>query len=71
MADPIKCRMRHPPLGLKEAAMAEEERMKEMGVIEPSDAPWASPVVLVRKKDGSLRYCIDYRRINKVTKKDS
>ena len=71
MADPIKCRMRHPPLGLKEAAMAEEERMKEMGVIEPSDAPWASPVVLVRKKDGSLRYCIDYRRINEVTKKDS
>ena len=41
------------------------------GVIEPSESPWASSIVLVRKKDGSLRYCIDYRQLNDLTIKDS
>ena len=70
-ARPIKCRARRTPLGLRDEAMKEEAKMRETGVIEPSESPWASPVVLVRKKDGSLRYCIDYRQLNKVTKKDS
>lgn len=48
-----------------------KEEMKNMGVIEPSQSSWSSPIVLVKKKDESIRFCIDQRRLNDVTIKDS
>ena len=68
---PIKQMPRRLPLSKREAEREEVDKMLSAGVIGPSSSPWASPVVLVTKKDGSIRYCIDYRRLNDVTLKDS
>ena len=45
--------------------------MLDAGVIWPSNIPWCNAVVLVRKKDGSLHFCIDFRKLNALTVKDS
>ena len=68
---PIKQGVRRPPFHFKTAAEEEVQIMLKNDIKEPSNSPWASPVFLVRKKDGSIRYCIDYRRLNAVTRKDS
>ena len=55
----------------REFEQTEVRRMMEDGVIEHAQSEWASPVVIVAKKDGSLRFCIDYRKLNDLTVKDS
>ena len=45
--------------------------MLQANIIRPSTSPWAAPVILVEKKSGDQRFCVDYRKLNKITKKDS
>jgi len=68
--NPIKQAVRRVPFVHRDKIAKMVTEMKEAGIIKPSSSPWASPVVLVPKKDGTTRFCIDYRRLNSVTKKD-
>ena len=68
---PIRCaprRMSPQKIKKEEACVTE---MLTSGQIEPSDSPWSAPVVLVTKKDGGTRFCVDYRWLNLVTVKDA
>lgn len=70
-ARPVKQSPRRPPLAATAAEDQILDEMLETGVIEPSCSPWASPVRLVKKKEGTYRFCVDYRRVNAVSKKDA
>ena len=66
---PIKqCPRRTPFVHREKIAQLVNDMLKQ--VVQPSSSAWASPVVLVPKKDGNLRFCVDYRKVNAVTKKD-
>ncbi|GBM26305.1 hypothetical protein AVEN_222028-1 [Araneus ventricosus] len=64
---PIKQYPRRLPLARKEEAEHLVKEMVDNGIIEESSGPWASPIVLVKKKDGSTRFCADYRKLNEIT----
>ena len=59
------------PHAYRESVQKEIEELKEQGIIVPSESEWAAPIVLVGKKDGSLRLCVDYRRLNSLSKADA
>ena len=59
------------PHAYRDDVKRELEEMLECGIIEPSTSGWSSPLVTVKKKDGSLRLCVDYRRLNWVSKMDA
>lgn len=68
---PIRQKERSVPFALKPALRKLLDKMMSQGVIKRSNSPWLSPVVLVKKKDGSIRICIDFRRVNEVTREDA
>ncbi len=69
-AKPIKQPLRQIPLASKGEEEKEIQSMLTIGIIRESTSPWASPIVLVKKKDGTTRFSIDYRRLNDITIKD-
>ncbi|UYV61126.1 K02A2.6-like, partial [Cordylochernes scorpioides] len=70
-ARPVRQPPRRVPMAKRDEVVGLLHKLKQDGVIEESNSPWSSPVVLVTKKDGSTRFCVDYRKLNEVTKKDS
>lgn len=68
---PLRCNPR--PLSVHKRALLDAalQEMLDTGAVQQSQSPWASPVVLAPKKDGSVRLCVDYRRLNAVTVRDS
>ena len=68
---PVHCQPYRAGPTARAVESAEIERMLKAEVIEPATSEWASPIVLVAKPDGSTRFCLDYRRLNAITVRDS
>ena len=67
---PCQGKKRRTPAFFAGEEEAHLKKMLDAGVIQPSILEWASALVLIRKKDGQVRWCLDYRRLNNVTRKD-
>ncbi len=70
-APPIKQPVRCLPFHQKKLVESMLDNMHGRGIIEPSSSPWSAQIVMVKKKDGTQRFCVDYRKLNNVTKKDA
>ena len=69
--EPFKERFRRIAPPLVDEVCQHIQEMLDSGAIRPSQSPWCNAVVLVRKKEGLLRFCINFRRLNARTKKDA
>ena len=70
-AGPIKQPPYRMPFSKRQKVEECVDEMLRDGIIRPSNSPWASPITLVPKKDGSTRFCVDYRKLNAITRKDA
>ena len=70
-SQPVRKQSRRLPFHQKPVVRKLLDSMLSRDIIEPSHGPWASPVVLVKKKDGSIRFCVDFRKVNDCTQKDA
>ena len=68
---PLRQPYRRQNPAVRREEITQVQQMLSSNVIRPSNSPWASPVVMVRKKDGSLRFCVDFRQLNAATIKDA
>ena len=64
---PLRQPYRRQNPAVRREAMAQVQQMLSNGIIRPSNSPWASPVIMVKKKDGSLRFCVDFSQLNTAT----
>ncbi|KAK3746994.1 hypothetical protein QZH41_011945 [Actinostola sp. cb2023] len=67
---PVALKLRRTPFALRDEVDRQIREMEERGVIRESASPWSSPILLVPKKDGSYRFCADFRALNDVTVTD-
>ena len=70
MAPPVHIRGRRLSPGERDAILKELQVLRQAQLVEPSTSAWVSPVLIVPKKDGAKRFCIDYRKLNSVTMRD-
>ena len=68
---PIRSKPYNIPVGLRAEVKRQLDVMLDKGLIQMSSGTWTSPIVLVKKKDGSYRFCVDYRKLNSVTEKQA
>jgi predicted aspartyl protease len=71
MGPPVRLRAYRVPYHLRKVIEDEINMMLANGIIRPSSSEWSAPILLVQKKDGTIRFCIDFRRLNAVTHRDN